>query len=108
MKTVAVPSAVPVGVASMAHITSGRSGMIVPLCAAEPCGWPVLVGASRLASRSSRSTRGFAGPDPGQTQACLDLVISLTNEGRARQDATDLVGQLGSVNTVFGPRFRGR
>jgi hypothetical protein len=58
--TVAVPSwRVRQLVASIPHIWSGWSVVMVPLCAAAPCAWPTRVGASKRASRIRRKTRAL-------------------------------------------------
>ena len=58
MKTVALPSrVVRQAVASVPHISSGRSVVIVPSWLRGPRRRPTRVGASSPASRISRSTR---------------------------------------------------
>jgi hypothetical protein len=52
----------PAPVASVPHISSGRSVMMVPSCALGPWALPIRVGASSPASRISRSTRALLVP----------------------------------------------
>ncbi len=66
MKTVAWPSSVQPIVASIPHIASGRSGVIVTSWVASPRSWPVRVWVKRFASRISRNTCGFPAQTPGQ------------------------------------------
>jgi hypothetical protein len=60
---------------------------------------------SRLAHQPEHPR--LTGPDPGQAQACPHLPVAFTDERRARQDAADLLGQLGVRPRRLRPTLQG-
>ena len=83
MKIVAGPSSVQPAVASIPHMASGRSGMIVPSCAVGPWGWPRPRRGQQARLAHQPEDARLAGPDPGQAQPRPHLAVALADKRRA-------------------------
>jgi len=82
------------GVAAPPGIGAVRAERAVVGGRSMPSAGPCRGQESRLAQQAQDAW--LAGPDAGQAQPRPDLTLALADERRRRQDATDLLGQLGS------------
>ena len=106
--TVAVPSRrVRQLVASIPHIWSGCSVVIVPSCAFGPCACPPRVGARSCASRISRSTRALDVRTPCQRNRAHTLRWPSPRKGAAASTVWIRSSSSASLHCGFGPRFWG-